>query len=65
MKRKHVKITYTFSVAYEHEKHFKDIVRELKEHPILEVSGAGMVDGRSYGYDYKRIGKGKIVKDTP
>ena len=58
MEKIKVKFVYTFEIKYEHEKHFKQTLKELKKQPIYETFGAGMVDGKVYSYSCERIGGG-------
>jgi hypothetical protein len=61
VKKKIVEIAYKFEIKYEHEQHLADITNELKEKPIFEMGGAGIVEGKAYGYDCKKKGKGKVI----
>jgi len=61
MKKRIVRVTYKFEVRYEHDEHRDNIIRELLNDPIFDMSGAGIAsDERCYGYECRRIGKGKV-----
>lgn len=60
MQKTTVQVTYTFKIEYEHEEHLKSVIKDLGRAPIYEISGAGMIGNKSYGYSCKRVGKGVV-----
>jgi len=66
MKNKVVEITYRFKIKYGHTDHLKRIIRDLREEPVNDMSGAGIggdgSDGKIYSYSCERIGKGRQLK---
>lgn len=61
MEKKIVEVAYKFEIKYENEKHLNNIIKELKDTPIFDLGGAGIIDGKAYGYSCKRKGKGRIA----
>jgi len=63
MKKRKIKIEYTFLLEFEHDKHFEEMKKELLKGDVCESFGAGVVDDKVYSYSKKRIvGSGRVVK---
>ena len=60
MKKAVIKVVSLMQISYEHEKHLEAMTKSALE-GSYQITGAGVVGGKVYGYSLKRIGKRELA----